>query len=357
MAPHLRIHPRSQDAAPLVRSENSSNADRNNGEYASSIRTAFSSRRGMARWFGRCHYSTGLSCKKIRVNVNESFVNRKRYLFVPVLVIILFFVVASGNSAVLFGPGIAGGSTHSVGTGPHISSTESRWSGGFVGLIPNPPPQSIIIARTRRWKEVENDNCRLASFVNEDEAYHNMAEGAWCMEYADDLRRGHFKAKVDSVREKQAELLDRKREKALEQGKKSISFLHIGKAGGTSIQCNVREARDYSVHCDKNTPFPPSGDKESQISQQINCYIHSPFDDYFECFDNPTLIINTRNPIDRVASWYHYEHIRNKPKKNPTCGQAMLYRCYDSFYDLAEYGLGGIRPPPTKVLRIERDLP
>lgn len=234
---------------------------------------------------------------------------------------------------------------------------ESLWSGGFGGQMPQPPPRSLILARTKRWEEAENDYCRLPTFVNEDKTFYNMAEGAWWMEYADDLRKGHFHAMMKSVKKKSAEKLDQRREKALKEGKKSISFLHLGKAGGTSIQCNVREARDYSVHCDKKAPFLSNGDKESQLSKLVNCFLHSPYEDFFECFHNPTVIITTRNPIDRVASWYHYEHIRNKPTSDPTCGQAMLYRCYDSFYDLAEFGLGGVRPPPSKVLKIERDLP
>mmetsp|Transcript_36302 Transcript_36302/g.79409 ORF Transcript_36302/g.79409 Transcript_36302/m.79409 type:complete len:513 (-) Transcript_36302:115-1653(-) len=358
-APHLRM--RSQDGArlPVVGRPTSGNGHHNVGHtYGSKggCSSVTSSRRLI-----KSDPTKGSSDDKIRADANASvgkwMCNRMVHILVPVAVIILFFVITFGNSIVFFERG-SGGSSSGINVGGNADiRAESRWSGAFSGQIPNPPPQSIIRARTQRWKEVENDECRFATDVNEDKTYYNMAKGAWWMEYAEDLRRGHFQSMLKSTDKKRAEALKRKRREALEEGKRSISFIHIGKAGGTSIQCNIRQARGYSVHCDKKAPFPAIGDKESQVSKLINCYLHSPYEDYFECFDNPTLLINIRNPIDRLASSYHYEHIRNKPKKDPTCGQAMLYRCYDSFYDLAEYGLGGVRPPPTKVLRIEQDLP
>lgn len=217
------------------------------------------------------------------------------------------------------------------------------------GPLPNPPPQTVLDARSKRWEDELDDYCRFPSFVNNDQTYFKIRKGTHMMEYSDDLRKGHFRSVLSDTRVKNAKRLERTRNLHNTTGRKSISFLHLGKAGGSSLVCNIMPK--HSAHCEgkKRTLVP------SAISKMTNCYVH--YDNDMHCYDNPTLAINIRNPIDRMASWYHYEHLDNLEElwgdSIRTCGQHMLFKCYNSFHDLAEYGLAGTRPPPTQLLRIE----
>ena len=168
------------------------------------------------------------------------------------------------------------------------------------------------------------------------------------MEYSDDLRKGHFRSELSESRRKRKKL-KKLRKIHNETGRKSISFLHVGKAGGSSLICNIMPPKQLD-HCEHGRKIV-----ESAISKMTNCYTHH--DDDLHCYDNPTVAINVRSPIDRIASWYHYEHPDNTKviwgDSFRTCGQHMLYKCYSNFNDLAEYGLAGTRPPPTQLLHLE----
>lgn len=156
--------------------------------------------------------------------------------------------------------------------------------------------------------------------------------------------------------------------------KRSITFVHIGKAGGSTVACSIRATRKYiSDHCDNidyddidsydpetaKRPYIP----ESAISRHVNCYTHWRM--HLKCFylqgDNPfqgmrldestaynfgsrlrklsqhhsnndnherhgeksmrkdkeerrkgnDYLINMRSPVDRIASWFVYEHTEN----------------------------------------------
>eukprot|EP00562_Extubocellulus_spinifer_P018403 CAMPEP_0178588574 /NCGR_PEP_ID=MMETSP0697-20121206/27109_1 /TAXON_ID=265572 /ORGANISM="Extubocellulus spinifer, Strain CCMP396" /LENGTH=446 /DNA_ID=CAMNT_0020224939 /DNA_START=103 /DNA_END=1440 /DNA_ORIENTATION=- len=218
------------------------------------------------------------------------------------------------------------------------------------GPLPNPPPQTVLDARSKRWEDELDEYCRFPSFVNNDYTYFRIRKGTHMMEYSDDLRKGHFRSVLSDTRVKNGKRLERDQKLHNSTGRKSISFLHLGKAGGSSLVCNIMPK--HSAHCEggkKRTLVP------SAISKMTNCYVH--YDNDMHCYDNPTLAINIRNPIDRMASWYHYEHLDNLQElwgdSIRTCGQHMLFKCYSSFHDLAEYGLAGTRPPPTQLLRVE----
>mmetsp|Transcript_7202 Transcript_7202/g.15716 ORF Transcript_7202/g.15716 Transcript_7202/m.15716 type:complete len:564 (-) Transcript_7202:51-1742(-) len=285
-------------------------------------------------------------------------------------------------SVVHFGPGFGiGGDYYHSGSSSSslrlksrsggVSGGRSSISGGGDGAgssstastpLPNPPPRSLIQARSKRWEDNEEETCRFPTFVNEDETFYDMKKGAYTLEYGDDLRKGHFRYRLKFARGRHSTSLAQYQKKNNATGKKSISFLHIGKAGGSSLVCHMRGALAFGYHCPQYSSnaqtilgFPLDGDKESQISKMVNCYVH--YDFRMHCYDNPTLAINVRNPIDRLASWYHYEHLENMQvlwtDRIRSCGQQMLYKCYNSFHDLAQYGLAGIRPPPTDLLRVQ----
>lgn len=205
--------------------------------------------------------------------------------------------------------------------------------------------------------------CRFPSFMNQDKTHYNMSVDSYVMEYGDHLRKGHFRHRLKNARRRHASSFSAYNRTTNIVGTKSISFLHVGKAGGSSLSCNIRAAIPYvTTHCPHYSPDAktivgfPLGGIEGELSKMVNCYVH--YDNWMHCFDNPTLAINIRNPIDRLASWFHYEHIENKKviwgsQAKTTCGQQMLFKCYNSFSDLAEYGLSGDRPPPTQLLHIK----
>ena len=86
------------------------------------------------------------------------------------------------------------------------------------------------------------------------------------------------------------------------------------------------------------------------------------YDERLYCYDNPSFVVNVRNPIDRLISWYLYEHRENvdvtmgtlnRPKH---CGQQMLFSCYPTLDSLATVGLAGDRPSDGDMLKIGHDL-
>ena len=146
----------------------------------------------------------------------------------------------------------------------------------------------------------------------------------------------------------------------------NITFVHVGKAGGSSVGCALRGVRHYlKSHCDNNNnntattaAARTTTHHDSAISRHVNCYTH--WDKNLQCFylqgggsdgtgqDPSTLmskqgwnnpyhnpmeqpgaqqesnrhgggerlrgndyLINLRNPLDRIASWFVYEHSEN----------------------------------------------
>lgn len=284
------------------------------------------------------------------------------------LVVLLVGIV---GSILYFGPGmdliiVGGGGIGISSPSDAPAPLQSPAAGGIFQErpLPNPPPAELIQRRSKLWEEEEEQSCRFPSFMNQDETFYNMEKGNWAMEYGDQQRKGHFRYRLKYARERHQASLAKDIAAKNATGKKSISFLHIGKAGGSSLSCNIRGALPYAYHCPQYNSrkqavvgFPLNGDKEGELSKMVNCYVH--YDFRVHCFDNPTLMLNIRNPIDRIASWYHYEHIQNMDvlwgDRIKSCGQQMLFKCYNSFSDLAEYGLAGTRPPPTQLLRVERN--
>ena len=148
--------------------------------------------------------------------------------------------------------------------------------------------------------------------------------------------------------------------------KRKISYIHVGKAGGSSVSCSIREARKYGVgkHC-KKSHFNEQSYNETAISQQVDCYSHYNYQGM--CYgEGRSYLYNVRNPIHRIKSWYLYEHFLNQPatqksfrNKMAHCGNIMLGTCYEDFDQLASIGLKGSRPPfhsKQSILRVATNL-
>ena len=228
--------------------------------------------------------------------------------------------------------------------------------------LSNPPPQSLLDERAERFAEVKNLTCRFPSFISEDETHYSLGRGTHWMEWTPDRRKGHWKHKMQYAKNKHGNMTSRKKYYR-ERGERSITFIHVGKAGGTSLICHIRGAIKWGVNCPgyndtlETIPDFPGNESESAISTQVSCYTH--YDYRLNCLDNPTLAINIRNPIRRIASWFYYEHLENSAARwgfrSVTCGQQMVYKCYRHINELAEHGLAGPRLPPTTMLHVTTD--
>ena len=273
---------------------------------------------------------------------------------------------------------------------------------------------------------------------------------------------------------------------------RNLTFIHVGKAGGSTIACSLRQARQYiSEHCDNidyddldDDNVDPTKEEyipDSAISRSVNCYTHwrmhlkcmylqgsDPFSEYnFSLGENygnfgsrrilsssggggtrgkatneytrfkvnaetahshhhhddedvnskrgskevqprkeeqtkkqakkkPKLplrqdyLMNVRSPLDRIASWFVYEHTENHesstfqlsfglccfefknelltyllfpffpptvyPDKSYHCGQVVISACYKHFEHLTEVGLSFPRPSPSQPLRVGLNL-
>ena len=224
--------------------------------------------------------------------------------------------------------------------------------------------QDWKVTRSRMIKRIGARRCNFPDFFYKHQKYvkYSLSSAgeyigyAWRQREKQRLLTGEYKYDKDD---------DRDPPRAIKRTDltRKISYIHIGKAGGSSVSCSVREARKYGVgsHC-KNTRFNQPQYNETAISHQIDCYSHYNYNGF--CFgEGRSYLYNVRNPIHRIRSWYFYEHYLNQPitqtafkYKKPHCGNIMLGTCYRSFDELASIGLSGPRPSDSGQLRIATNL-
>ena len=112
-----------------------------------------------------------------------------------------------------------------------------------------------------------------------------------------------------------------------------------GKAGGSSVNCVLRAVRSWtSVHCDNSMDVEVDSAPESAISRHVNCYTH--WDSGLKCFylqgdkrgdgKRPTpgndYLVNLRSPLDRIASWFTYEHTENHDAGTCLCSSNFVHQ-------------------------------
>ena len=279
--------------------------------------------------------------------------------------------------------------------------------------------KDFLTLRNSRFADVranDPDRCRHPEYYDVDYTYHNLTLGSYAQIWTDEKVKAHFKwKKKRSTTENKKSLAKQKAKyltpsgwdakkhrwtaadvivgdnrtwtfvnstdesfkssrealKALKSKPKprSITFLHVGKAGGSSVSCNIRASFKYGKrHCPgyehgNKLKYAYSPRNDSAISKQVHCYVH--YNERLYCYDNPSFVVNVRNPIDRLISWYLYEHRENwdvtvdhltYPNRPKHCGQQMLFSGYPTLDSLATIGLAGDRPSDGDMLRIAHNL-
>ena len=308
---------------------------------------------------------------------------------------------------------------HPIQPNPATMIDDSRSDTALLQPILGKSYKDLLSLRKSRFADVranDPDRCRHPAYYDVDYTYHNLTLGSYAQIWTDERVKSHFKWKKKRSKTENKKSLAKQKAKyltpsgwdatkqrwtaadvivgenstwtfvnstdksskpskdALQALKskpkpRSITFLHVGKAGGSSVSCNIRAAFKWGKrHC----PGYEHGNKlryaygsrnDSAISKQVHCYVH--YNERLYCYDNPSFVVNVRNPIDRLISWYLYEHRENwavtanhtyPPNRPKHCGQQMLFSCYPTLDSLAAVGLAGDRPSDGDMLRIRHDL-
>mmetsp|Transcript_15011 Transcript_15011/g.17128 ORF Transcript_15011/g.17128 Transcript_15011/m.17128 type:complete len:425 (+) Transcript_15011:192-1466(+) len=125
-----------------------------------------------------------------------------------------------------------------------------------------------------------------------------------------------------------------------------IAFVHLGKTAGSAITCILHPSIHHSgfgnSQCNTsiNNTNNITSSSSSALSQKVVERIHlqpAPFDRY------NSFLITTRNPIDRIISWYYYLHPNYPPHKSAKhrrgCHDLDLFSCWTTIQSLSEHGL------------------
>jgi hypothetical protein len=218
------------------------------------------------------------------------------------------------------------------------------------------------------WKELGLESCRFPDFYDPTGSLYNLSQSSWIdsgWRHREQLKAASYHnlnnrstIVVDNTEEYYQMMLRKQQplsQYASLQIQRNISFLHIGKAGGSTIACHLAEARKYvRKHCAASImrrPVPLSA-----LSLHVNCFAH--MSGHLYCSDvNDAILINARQPIDRMASWFLYEHPLNHrlnyAERDYHCGDLMLYSCYPSLDALATLGLAGSPPEHNRQQQLK----
>jgi len=111
---------------------------------------------------------------------------------------------------------------------------------------------------------------------------------------------------------------------------KSVCLVHVGKAGGSTVQC----ALGFRLHCDGEMRFP-----SGLLPHYTTHLFHANIDN---CWDDMGYYLFTvRNPIERMKSWFAYEKPGGASEAAWMRDRQSLYvDCpFPTLNDLAERGL------------------
>lgn len=106
-------------------------------------------------------------------------------------------------------------------------------------------------------------------------------------------------------------------------------FIHVGKTAGSKISCEL--GYSYAPECKKHHAL--SNITTSLLQRHRGGVRHMGYklDCTPETNDNHVFIITLRHPLDRLISWYHYEHLRNaRIRQNPRVKRGIS--CLNKFH-------------------------
>ncbi|CAB9510117.1 expressed unknown protein [Seminavis robusta] len=238
-------------------------------------------------------------------------------------------------------------------------------------LLDDQLPDTEPFLEVPLWEDLGLEYCRFPDFYDESRHRYSLGqeehwvESGW--KHREELKTASYNFDPSKIKDNTNEyyqMLLRTQQPRFNftslKIQRNISFLHLGKAGGSSIGCHLAESRRYvRKHCDPalmRRPVPMS-----PLSLHVNCFNHMSGHQY--CLDiNDSFLVNARHPIDRIASWYLYEHPLNHQvnyaERDYHCGDLMLFSCYPTFDALVSNGLAGSPPPNLKEqpLRMQSNL-
>lgn len=120
-------------------------------------------------------------------------------------------------------------------------------------------------------------------------------------------------------------------------GRNDICYIHVGKTGGTTLNCMIRHTLNDPVCIRRGASHIPN---ESEISRRVVRSVHNQRP---TCTADESVLLTVRDPVSRVASTFLYEHPANVRKRGfePMPHTVRLFEeCYQSLDDLATDGLG-----------------
>ena len=110
-----------------------------------------------------------------------------------------------------------------------------------------------------------------------------------------------------------------------------VLFVHVGKAGGTTIHDMNKKAYKLCKEKDKlpsNTSTPYSCTL-SRMTPSKRVHIWHRQDSYP---NYSQFLVTVRNPIDRLVSWFYYSRTHRTTK--PTTASTTMHSCYNTINDL-----------------------
>ena len=109
-----------------------------------------------------------------------------------------------------------------------------------------------------------------------------------------------------------------------------VLFVHVGKAGGTTIRELNKKAYKLCKEKDKlpSNTSTPYFCTLSRMTPHKYVHIGRRQDSYS---NYSQFLVTVRNPIDRLVSWFYYSRTEKYLKKKPT---PVLHSCYNTINDL-----------------------
>jgi hypothetical protein len=126
-------------------------------------------------------------------------------------------------------------------------------------------------------------------------------------------------------------------------------LIHVGKTAGSKLSCELgMHDLDY-FHCAQNHTYAPSA-----LRRAFAGHVHIHRVHHYKCEEDAgvnAFLVTLRNPLDRLISWYYFEHPRdfNGPKRmwrNNICTKKRFHQwpgnpvgCFRNLDDFAQHSI------------------